>query len=134
MYVYACVDSWSDTVIHARVPGGASSGNVNVITNDGTSNGVYFTTTYSYGGGRWPSGSYPEPMSEVYEVNANCGDTTGELAAIQAAAQTWNNVTDSDFYFRYGGTTSATGPGYNGHNEIMWVADTGGSIASNWTW
>ena len=133
-YHNACVDSWSNTQIQARVPCDVSSGNVQIVTSSGVSNGVYFTVTYSYGGAKWPSGAYPEPMSEVYGVNENCADPAGELAALQAAANTWTGVSNSDFYFRYGGTTSTTGPIYNGLNEIMWVADTGGSIATCWIW
>ncbi|HUW95946.1 MAG TPA: matrixin family metalloprotease, partial [Anaerolineae bacterium] len=133
-YRNACIDSWSNTQIEARVPGDVSSGDVQVVTGGGPSSGVHFTVTYSYGGAKWPGGAYPEPMSEVYEVNANCPDTVGELAAVQAAANTWSNVSNSDFYFRYGGTTSATGVAANGYNEIMWVADTGGSIAACHTW
>ena len=133
-YYNACIKSWSNVQIQARVPGGVSSGNVQVVTGEGASNGVYFTVTYSYGGGKWPSGAYPEPMSEVYKVNANCSDTEGELAAVQAAANTWTGVSNSDFYFRYGGTTSEDSPSFNYNNEIMWVADTGGSIATCHTW
>ncbi len=118
-YYNACVESWSDTQIVARVPGCVSSGDVVVITDGGTSNGVYFTVTYSYGGGKWPKGGYPQPMSEEYRVNASSGPT-GALAAIHAAADTWSNVICADFFFRYGGTSEEKSYGYNGENTILW--------------
>lgn len=133
-YYNACVDSWSDTQIQARVPGGVSSGDVYVVVDEIMSNGYPFAISYSYLGGKWTKGSYGEPMPELYKVNPNCGDTTGELAAVQSAANTWTDVTDSSFYFRDGGSTGVTEAGLNGENEIMWVPDTGGSIATTHFW
>jgi len=132
-YYNACVESWSDTQIVARVPGCVSSGDVVVVTGGGTSNGVYFTVTYSYGGGKWPKGSYPQPMSEEYRVNAS-GGPSGALAAIQAAANTWNNVSCADFFFRYGGTSSKTGYGYDNENTILWQDLPTGILGVNVTW
>ncbi|MBI4758191.1 MAG: matrixin family metalloprotease [Chloroflexi bacterium] len=133
-YYNACVVTWSDSQIVAKVPGGVSSGNVHVITDGGTSNGFYFTVTYSYGGGKWPKGSYPQPMSEVYKINENTLDTTGEGAAVQAAAATWSNVAGADFRFRYGGTTTKTEKAYDEENSVMWRQADTGSIATCWTW
>jgi hypothetical protein len=120
-YRTGCVDSWSSSQIVARVPSRASSGDVYIYldeTWDGP--GGPFEVTYSYGGGKWPAGSYVQPMSEEYHINENTSDCMGEGAAVQAAAATWNNVAGADFYFRYGGTTTATDLGYNGVNEVMW--------------
>lgn len=120
-YIDGCVDSWSSTQIAARVPARASSGNARIYLN-GVSDGLGlpFEVTYSYGGGKWPAGSYPQPMSEEYRINENTSDCSGEGAAVQAADTTWDNVASADFYFRYGGTTTATDLGYNGVNEVMW--------------
>jgi hypothetical protein len=132
-YYNACVDSWSDTQIVARVPGCVSSGDVVVVTGAGTSNAVYFTVTYSYGGGKWPSGSYPQPMSEVYKVNASSGPS-GALAAIQAGATTWDEVDCADFLFRYGGASTASTTAYDGENTILWEDLASGILGVNSSW
>ena len=64
----------------------------------------------------WPGVS---PVVD-YRVNANCGDTTGELAALQSAATTWNNA-GANFGFDYGGTNARTERLQNYINEIMWT-------------
>ncbi len=132
--VAGCVVSWSDTQILVRVPARASSGPVTVVTDGGTSNEANFTVTYSYAGGKWPAGGYPQPMSEVTLVNPNTADTTGELAAVQAALDTWSDVVPSDFQFRYGGTTTISDKGYDGSNVMLWVNYDTGSIATNYHW
>lgn len=122
----ACISSWSNTQIVARVPGGVSSGLVNVITSGGTSNGVSFVVTYSYGGAKWSTNT------AGYKVNPNTNDVTGEENAVRAAATTWNNV-GANFAFRYDGTTTKTGAARDNENVISW-GHTGGSIATNYSW
>lgn len=131
--IEAPIVSWDDTSIVAQVPGRASSGAVRVTTGAGNSNDYEFYVTFGYGG-KW-SGS--NPMGEAYFINANTLDCSGELEAIQAAFQTWNDVSNAGFDFTYGGPTTATLPSLflpNGSNEIMWVDYDTGSIATNLTW
>ncbi|MCK4963974.1 MAG: IPT/TIG domain-containing protein, partial [Dehalococcoidia bacterium] len=139
-YINGCVTSWSDTQIKVRVPGGASSGNILVHTDTGgDSNTKYFTVTYSYGGGKWPG---PSPMKDTnwtdqqyYYVNPNTTDTAGELAAMQASANSWNYVGDANFNFRYGGTTATAAVDfYDYKNVIFWNPNDTGSVATNHSW
>ncbi len=134
-YEEATIVSWSDTEIVCEVPSGASSGSttsgVRVNADTGPSNDYPFTVTFSYGLYKWPGDN---PMGEDYLVNPNTSDCDGELAAVQAAAQTWNDVDGANFNFVYGTTTSATDYSYNNFNEIMWVGYNTGSIATCYTW
>jgi len=82
-----------------------------------------------YGGMKW-SGSCPTVHYEVYE---NTSDCTGEGAAIQAAAQAWNDVTCSCFTFHYAGATTAEASAHDGQNVLSW-GHTAGSIATTYTW
>ncbi len=84
-----------------------------------------------YGGIKWP-GTCPTMNYEIYE---NTGDTTGEGAAIQAAAATWSTVSGSCFTFNYAGATTRSAPTDppDGHNVLRW-GSTGGSIATNYVW
>jgi len=82
-----------------------------------------------YGGIKWP-GSCPTVNYKIYE---NTGDTTGEGAAIQAAASAWNAVNCSCFTFSYAGATTLSAPAYDGHNVLRW-GSTGGSIATASIW
>ena len=82
-----------------------------------------------YGGIKWP-GSCPTVNYEIYE---NTGDCTGEGAAIQAAANTWNAVNCACFTFSYAGATTRSAPTYDGHNVLRW-GSTGGSIATASIW
>jgi hypothetical protein len=132
--VRGCVVSWSDTQVQVRVPGGASSGPVTVVTSEGTSNARDFVVTYCYGGGKWPAGSYAQPMSEVYLINPNTDDTADELTAVIAAMSTWNNVGSANFFFRNGGPTDKSGNACDGENVISWVSRNTGSVATNYTW
>ncbi|MCG7850285.1 MAG: PKD domain-containing protein, partial [ANME-2 cluster archaeon] len=135
-FVPGTIESWNDNQIVARVAGGASSndqpdgsGNINVITSGGShSNDADFRVTYSYGGGR------QEVMLLTYYVNPNTADTTGELGAIQAAVDTWNNA-GANFQFVYGGTTSITSLAYDGENSVIWrnMGDIG-VLAYAWTY
>ena len=134
-YVEAPAVSWSDTQIVCEVPSGASSGDtshgVRVTTSVGTSNDYPFTVSFSYSGHKWFG---TNPMGEKYWINPNTADCTGEWRAVIEAMQTWNNVDNANFYFEYGGLTSATNYSYNGYNEIMWVNYDTGSIATCITW
>ena len=132
--VQGCVVLWSDSQIRVRVPGGASSGPVRVVTAGGTSNTVNFTVTYSYAGGKWDKGSYPQPMPSFYYVNPNTADTADEMNAVAAAMSAWNNVGEADFFFRNGGTTTKSDRANDGQNVISWVNRDTGSIATNYFW
>lgn len=72
---------------------------------------------YSYAGYSWP---HPPPPVVKYRINENCGDCTGEGAAVQAAAATWN-AAGADFSFSYARTTTVTDvSSWDGVNEILW--------------
>ncbi|RJQ36456.1 MAG: hypothetical protein C4555_07455, partial [Dehalococcoidia bacterium] len=89
------------------------------------------TSKYTFSGYRWP-GSWP---TVSYWINENTGDTTGEGAAVQAAAATWNAAA-ARFSFSYAGPTSTTNvQTYNGVNEVIWGTDvTSGALAVTTTW
>lgn len=124
---------WSDTHIQCAVPGGqwqeiddewqfpeASSGPVYVVTSGGTSNGVQFNVSFATSNKRYTSSSL------TYYVNQNgTPDCDGEFAAIQSALQSWTGLSYSTHSFVYGGTTTRTPTGLDGHNDIGW-------IESNW--
>jgi len=55
----------------------------------------------------------------TYYVNTS-GGPSGSLAAIQAAMQTWTDVSTSSFNFIYGGTTSSTAFGINDSINIVY--------------
>ena len=132
----ATIISWTDTMIVAKAPGQISSyfkpdgtGNVEVFTSLGIPSDNYgnFDVTYSYGGGRWAGNK------TVYRVNPNAIGVTDELAAIQAAADTWNSA-NASFEFVYGGTTSKTDISMDGENSIIWANYDIGAIATTTTW
>jgi predicted metalloprotease len=133
--ILASIISWSDTQIICTVPVGevdgypasAASGPVTVTTPSGNSNEYTFKVTFGTQN-RW-LGSVVS-----YRINANTSDCTGESAAIQTAAQTWNSA-GANFSFNYAGTHSNTTSSYDGVNEIMW-GNTGSSstIAMATTW
>lgn len=126
---HAAIESWGNTQITARVPGGASSGDVYVYRSDGVaSNKVNFGVTYSYGGGKWPGNTV------TYYVNPNTADTAGELEAVQAAARTWSNI-GANFEYIYGGASSKQSIGYDGENTVVWNnKGNTGTIATTWTY
>jgi hypothetical protein len=74
------------------------------------------TFPYSYSGHSWP---HPPTPVVNYRINENCAGCTGEGAAVQSAAATWN-AAGAYFSFNYAGTTS-TLIGGNGLNEILWT-------------
>ena len=71
---------------------------------------------YLNSGLSWP---HPPTPNISFRINENDAHCTGEGAAVQAAASTWN-AAGANFSFSYGGTTSATGYSRNGVNEILW--------------
>ncbi|MBS1251069.1 MAG: hypothetical protein MAG451_00098 [Anaerolineales bacterium] len=91
--------------------------------------------SFTYNGVHWPD---PAPMGEDYVVNTNTSgvSSTQAVAAIQAAADTWTNVSGADFTFTYSDEpSSATDKGRNGKNEIVWKTQTGTStLATTWVW
>ena len=89
------------------------------------------TSAYSYSGLSWP---HPPAPVVSYRINENTADCTGEGAAVQAAAETWN-AAGADFAFSYSGTTTATGYSLNGINEILWTnLGSGGPLARAVWW
>jgi len=56
--------------------------------------------------------------SVTYTVNT-AGGPSGSLSAIQAALQTWNAVSESNFSFVYSGITSSTAYGVNDASNIL---------------
>ncbi len=89
------------------------------------------TSAYSYSGLSWP---HPPVPVVNYRINENCADCTGEGAAVQAAAATWN-AAGAQFSFSYAGTTTATAASYDGVNEILWRNfGSGGTIALTTIW
>jgi len=131
----ATVILWSDTKIVCTVPSGmiggkkvtASSGPVTVRTDTGTSNEFVFRVTFGYGLAKWPGAT---PVVKYY-VNENTSDCSGEAAAIQRAANTWN-AAGAKFAFEYAGSHSATEASQNEKNELMWGSVD--AIASTTTW
>jgi len=71
----------------------------------------------------------------TYYINTT-GGPSGSLSVIQAAMQTWTDVTTSSFTFIYGGATSSTAHGINdGANIVTFGAmGTTGTLAENAYW
>lgn len=61
-------------------------------------------------------------------MNENCADCEGELEAIQAAAEIWNN-TGATFRFQYKGPSTGTEPNQNGRSELLWGRPSDGTLA-----
>jgi hypothetical protein len=97
----------------SRYPGGASSGPVSVVTDDGVqSNEVPFSVTFSYSTAQW---EYPEVLYVIIS------DDDSVVAPIMAAAETWSSVSDCGFElvfaaYEQGGESQ---PRMNGRNEIV---------------
>ena len=83
---------------------------------------------YKYENIRWPGAS----PTVSYYINENTSDCTGEGAAVQAAANTWNDV-GANFMFSYAGGHSNTTSSQNFVNEVMW-GTTSGSVATAAIW
>ncbi len=92
---------------------------------EGTAN---IAECYKYNNLRWPD-TWPVVS---YYINENTSDCTGEGAAVQAAANTWNG-TGSGFTFHYAGSHHNTSSSQNNVNEIMW-GTTSGSVATTYFW
>jgi hypothetical protein len=90
--------------------------------------GVEAAQCYIYNGYKWFG---PSP-TVCYYINENTFDCTGEGAAVQRGANTWNDV-GADFTFQYCGSCSSTSYGQNNTNCIMW-GTTGGSLATAYYW
>jgi hypothetical protein len=133
------VVSWSDTQIVCTVPTGtvkgypasAASGPV-IVTNNagGVSLGYGFTVTFSYGGVKWAS------PAVTYTINANCVDSTGETAAIDAAWPTWNPPALWTLSRAGTNATTALPIASNSSHDIFWSQTSLGSgvLAVNQYW
>ncbi|MHC4746376.1 MAG: Ig-like domain-containing protein, partial [Planctomycetota bacterium] len=92
--------------------------------------GVTAAECYIDSGYKWPGSS---PVVN-YVINENTSDCTGEGAAVQRGAETWNNACDVvNFRFNYNGSCSSTGSSQNFVNCITW-GTTGGSLATTYGW
>lgn len=120
---------WSDTRITCKVPGrqwdtgldkflNASSGLAYVVTSGGTSNGVQFTVTFAAPNKRFLI------LPVTYYINQNgTPDADGEFQAIQDAFQSWENVSNSNLDWTYGGTTARI-PSHETqdfYNDCIWL-------------
>jgi len=129
--------SWSDTEIICAVPtniindyaASAGSGPVTVTTQSGTSNGYPFKVTFGFDGQSWWGNN---PVVSYY-INENTLDTIGEGAAVQAAAETWNE-TGASIRFNYAGTHKSTTTSRNSKNEILWGTTDAGALAVTYSW
>ena len=72
-------------------------------------------------------------MGEPYVVFENTDDVPDELAAIQAAAATWNSA-GAKFKFTYGGSSTNPAPLFDDVNEIRWGTMPGTVAASLTYW
>lgn len=132
--IQASCASWSNTELTCTVPigtvggypGSAGSGPVTVTTGGGTSTGYPFPVTFGYGQVRWPG------ESTTFRINENAPSCTGEGAAVQTAANTWNSA-GSRFRFEYDGPTTATTASHDFTNQVTW-GTTQGSIATAYYW
>lgn len=128
---------WSDTEIICEVPTGtvndyaasAGSGPVTVTTRSGTSDGYPFRVIFGYDKQYW-RGDHPVIS---YYINENTTDCIGEGAAVQAAAETWNQ-TSAGFQFRYAGSHRSTQTSRNSRNEVMWGSTSSNALAVAYIW
>jgi len=129
--------SWSDTEIICTVPTGivndyaasAGSGPVTVTTRSGTSNEYPFRVIFGYDRQSW-WGDHPIIS---YHINENTDDCTGEVTAVQAAAETWNQ-TSPGLLFQYAGAHTNTQTSRNGLNEVMWGSTSSNALAVTHIW
>jgi hypothetical protein len=142
--IKAPIISWSDTRIVCEVPIGtiddydasAGSGPVTVVSaSRDASNEFPFKVTFGYDPGTWAHN-----LAVIrYYVNENTADCNGEGAAVQAAAELWNQ-TRASVQLAYSGAHSNTRSSRNGHNEVLWGAmpsdpsyDRAIAVAFTWT-
>jgi len=90
--------------------------------------GIEVEECYIYNGHKW-FGTSPVVC---YYINENTFDCSGEGAAIQRGANTWNDA-GANFTFQHCGSCSSTSQGMNGINCIMW-GTTSGSLATAYRW
>lgn len=122
------IESWSDTKIVCYVPwyvvdnysAAAGSGPVIVQTSAGVQSLPW--TTFQVPFGNW--GTHWDKLSVPYRFN---GSST-QLAAVQAAANAWNNA-GSSFRFTYAGACTSTSPVVNGYNDVAFADLEEGVIA-----
>jgi hypothetical protein len=128
---------WSDTEIICTVPTGivndyaasAGSGPVTVTTRFGTSNEYPFKVTFGYDNQYWWGDN---PVISYY-INENTHDCIGEGAAVQAAAETWNQ-TSPGLLYQYAGSHTNIQTSKNGLNEVMWGSTSSGALAVTHIW
>ena len=128
------IDLWSDTQIKARVPvmyesffpgfscgypEAAASGPFYVCKDNNVwSNFMPRATTFGYGGAKWP-GNKP-----IVDYLVDTGGVSGRLAAIRAAADTWNEA-GATFRFNYAGSPADL----DGSNRVQWASLPEGCLA-----
>ena len=137
--IEASILSWSDTQIVCTVPVGdvadyaasAGSGPLTVTVNGQQSQDFPFRVTFGYDQDKWLSGR----GLIAYTINENTADCVGEGAAVQAAANSWNQ-TGASFRFTYSGAHHSTFASANRRNEILWGRRPGisGAIAVTYSW
>ncbi|RJQ50805.1 MAG: hypothetical protein C4521_13725 [Actinobacteria bacterium] len=82
---------------------------------------------YIWDGYKWVTSGLPME----YWVNASFSST--ERDVLRSSFDTWENDPDSSMEYVYAGTTSRSGPAYDGLN-VMTKGYTGGSIATTYFW
>lgn len=133
-YMNAEIISWTDTEIRATVPidridnypYSASSGPV-AVYKSGRYGHTPFSVTFGFDGKRWP-GTFP-----IINYSVNPAGVSGRVAAIQAAAMSWNNA-GAMFNFVYDGTTDKTVREQDGHNVVIWEDLRSGVIGAARIW
>jgi hypothetical protein len=115
--------SWTDTQIMCVVPaysignypGSAGSGPVYVLTSSGyKSNEYVYHVPFGYGGHKWAN------WGARFYVNTTATNRAARLAAIDAAAATWNRAGSA---FRFTDAGRITWPASDdGRNEITWAS------------
>ncbi|MDD5127229.1 MAG: matrixin family metalloprotease, partial [Dehalococcoidales bacterium] len=89
------------------------------------------TFPFSFSGYSW---SHPPSPAISFRINENTSDCTGEGAAVQTAAATWN-AAGAYFSLNYAGATGTTTVAYNGTNEIIWRDfGSGGTVGLTSIW
>lgn len=85
---------------------------------------------YLLWGLQWPVGS-----NVAFYVNENTAQVPNELAAVNAAADTWNAIYPAGLTMTYSGTTSVTTHGNDGSNNVYWDDEgSTGTLATAWAW
>ncbi len=91
---------------------------------------VSISVAYGLWGYQWPLGS-----NVAFYINPNTAQVPDELAAVSAAADTWNAIYPAGLTFQYQGSTSSTTKSSNGENAIAWDNEgDNGTLATAWAW